>query len=214
MLSCVTAPLWATPSGLNNIPTADTIGEREVAVQVYDNFGHAKPHSLSSGFKTGIDLSPIRLELGVDSQIAPKVTGPSYPSPGYFQTKAAVQPWDGAKLAIGIANLAIYKQSYASDPFSYTALTQDLNLFRATVGFGFQTHNDSVLLGVDRTWKLGGRDLNLNADLVQTNNQSRWMASTGIKYSICKPIVVEAWASFPEGKQTDVTLKINYIIQF
>jgi hypothetical protein len=36
---------------------------------------------------------------------------------------------------------------------------------------GYQTNGSSYLFGVDRTWKLFERNLNLNADLVQSRDQ-------------------------------------------
>ncbi len=55
----------AAPSGLNNIPTADTVPHRTVAVQVFDTFG-AGPHDFWSGFKTGWDFSPIHEGIGCE----------------------------------------------------------------------------------------------------------------------------------------------------
>jgi len=134
------APLFATPSGLNNIPTADTIGEREVAVQAFDSFGGTGPHDFSMGFKTGLDLSPVHLELGLDGHLVPNSSGPFY-----FQTKAGFEPWKGGKIAVGVANVAVSDQSRAGDPFTYSVLTQDLKFFRVSAGYGIQTHNNSVL---------------------------------------------------------------------
>jgi len=203
------SPIFATPSGLNNIPTADTIGEREVAVQAFDSFGGTEAHDFSMGFKTGLDLSSVHLELGLDGHLVPNSSGPFY-----FQTKAGFEPWKGGKIAVGVANVAVSDQSRAGDPFTYSVLTQDLQFFRVSAGYGIQTRNNSVLLGLDRTWKVVGHDLNLNADIVQTNDQSRWLSSVGLKYELCKSIVLEGWANLPDHGKTSFVAKLNYVFRF
>jgi len=208
-LLCSALPLFATPSGLNNIPTADTIGEREVAVQAFDSFGKTRQHDLSAGFKTGLDLSPVRIELGLDGNVLPNTSGP-----GYAQKKAAIQPWDDAKLALGVANLAVSDFSRASDPFSYAVLTQDLNIFRASAGYGIQTRNNTGLLGIDRSRKINDRDFNLNADLIQTNDQTKWLPSVGAKYELSKAIILERWCNFTESGPPSFLAKLNYFFKF
>ena len=199
---------FATPSGLNNIPTGDTVPQGTVAVQVFDTFGSGD-HDLWTGFKTGVDLSPFKLEFGLDSHLAPSPSGPLY-----FQTKVGFEPWKDGKIAIGVANVGLTNTGRAGDPFTYAVLTQDLKFARLSVGYGLQNNGNSVLLGLDRTFKVFERNLNLNADLVQTNDESRWLTSVGFKYDLCKHIVLESWLNMPEQGDLSVVVKLNYVFTF
>jgi len=209
-LLALPAALRATPSGLNNIPTADVIGNREVAVQAFDTLSNA-PHDFWMGFKSGLNVfdTPFHLEWGLDSHIAPSPGGPLY-----FQTKVEASPWKDAKFAVGVANVPLTNQDRAGDPFTYAVLTQDLKFLRVTAGYGLQSHNNTLLLGLDRTFKIKDHDLNLNADLVQTNDQTGWLPAIGLKYEICKPIVFEGWVNLPSHGDASVLLKLNYIFKF
>jgi hypothetical protein len=198
----------ATPSGLNNIPTADTVPHRTVAVQAFDTFGDG-PHDFWAGFKTGWDFSPVHLEWGVDSHLEPDPTGPLY-----FQTKLGFEPWQDGKFALGVANIGLTDTGRAGDPFTYAVLTQDLNFARLSLGYGLQNDNNTVLIGLDRTWKVLDRNLNLNADLVQTNDQSNWLASVGFKYDLSEHIVIEGWANLPDEGQASIVAKVNFVFKF
>lgn len=200
---------FATPSGLNNIPTADVVGDRTVAVQAFDTFGSGD-HDFWMGFKTGLDLSPLHLEWGLDSHLAPTPSGPLY-----FQTKIGFNPWTDGMIAIGVANVGLADTDRAGDPFTYAVLTQDLKFARLSAGYGLQTRNNSVLLGLDRSWKVfGDHDLNLNTDLVQTDDQSHWLTSLGVKYEVCKHIVFESWVNLPDHGSASVLVKLNYVFKF
>jgi len=199
---------FATPSGLNNIPTADTVPHRTVAVQVFDTFG-AGPNDFWSGFKTGWDFSPIHLEWGLDSHLAPDPAGPLL-----VQTKIGFEPWKDGKIAVGVANVGLTDSEGTGDPFTYAVLTQDLKVARLSVGYGLQTDNNSVLIGLDRTWKVLDRNLNLNADLVQTRNESGWLAAVGAKYDLFEHIVLETWANLPDEGQASFMAKINFVFKF
>lgn len=203
-----TPALFATPSGLNNIPTADVIGNRTVAVQAFDTFGPGS-HDFWMGFKTGLDFSPIHIEWGLDSHFAPTPSGPLF-----FQTKIETSPWTDGKIAIGVANVGLTNFNRAGDPFSYAVLTQDFHLARLSLGYGLQSHNDSALIGIDRTWKIEGHDFNLNADLVQTGDQSGWLPAVGFKYELCKYIVLEGWANLPDHGSASFLAKINYVFNY
>lgn len=204
----VSSTALATPTGLNNIPTADVIGHRTVAVQAFDLFGNG-PHDFWMGMKSGIDLSPFHLEWGLDSHLAPDPSGPLF-----FQTKIRIDPWKDGKLAVGFANMPLTNQDRAGDPFSYAVITHDFRFVRLSAGYGLQTHNNSVLLGLDRSWKINGHEINLNADLVQTNDQSGWLPAIGIKYEICKAVVFETWVNLPDEGNASVMAKLNYIFKF
>ncbi len=52
----------ATRTGLNNIPTADTVGHRTVAIQAWHTFGSG-PNNHAMGFKAGLDFLPLTFQL-------------------------------------------------------------------------------------------------------------------------------------------------------
>ncbi|RFC46331.1 MAG: hypothetical protein DVB23_001676 [Verrucomicrobia bacterium] len=214
----LTALVQATPSGLNNIPTADTVPHRTIAIQGFSSFGDGAnqfsangpgQHAYWMGFKTGWDFTSFHLEWGLDSPIAPGDCGPLL-----FQTKVGFSPWDDGTVALGVANVAFIDTDRASDPFSYAILAQDLGILRVHTGYGIQTHGNTMLLGLDRTWKVFDRDFNLNADLVQAANQSFWLPAMGAKYFLNKHFVLETWANFPSQGQSSFIAKFNYVVTF
>lgn len=208
VLSAAIAPAFATPSGLNNIPTADTVPHRTVAVQAFDTFGSGD-HDFWMGFKTGWDFSKFNLEVGLDSHLAPDPAGPLV-----YQTKVNFAPWEKGLLAVGIANVALTDTDRAGDPFTYAVVTHDFGIARLSAGYGLQTDNNSVLLGVDRSWKVFDRNLNLNADLVQIDDQSGWLVAVGAKYDLTKHIVLETWANLPDEGDASVMAKINFVFTY
>lgn len=211
-LSFTTAAL-ATPSGLNNIPTADTPAQGEYVFQSWTNFGNGRDADFNVGFKTGFDVWGQKLEIGADSRLFPDKGGPVV-----LQFKYVHEVWEGGKLAVGIANLALGGE-YADrvgDPFNYALLSQTLvDTFRVHAGFAAQTNNNSVLLGVDNTFKVLNRDLQLRTDFVQIQDQEQWMGSAGFLYVLHPNIVLEGWASQPvDDGQAFYTAKINFVFKF
>ncbi len=208
---------FCTPTGLNNIPTADTVPHRTVAVQYFSSFGGAnqfaapEPGKTSQwmGFKTGWDLDPVHLEWGMDSPLGTGVSGPLL-----FQTKARFSPWEDGMLALGIANLALTDAARSGDPFSYVMMWHDFQVIRFHAGYGYQTNGSSFLFGVDRTWKVLDRNFNLNADLVQSRDQRGLITTVGAKYDLSKHIVLETWANFPDRDRVSLIAKINFVFTF
>lgn len=196
----------ATPSGLNNIPTADTAAQGDLVVQVFDLFGDG-PHDLGTGFKTGWDLPWFDLEWGLDSHVAPDPAGPLF-----FQTKIAFNPWKDGAIALGVAGVALSDLDAAGDPFSYAVLSQDVGFARLHAGYGLQTGGNTVLLGIDRNVDLFASEVNLNADLVQTRDGRGWMPSVGCKFELCRNVVFESWTTFPDEGSVELMLKLNFVI--
>jgi len=210
----------ATPTGLNNIPTADTIPHRMLAIQAFSSYGGPNQFGANGpgrpshwlGFKTGWkfeSFQSVNLEWGLDSPILPGRTGSLL-----FQTKVGGQPWEKGAFAVGIANVALTDYDRWSDPFTYAMVAHDFGLARLHGGFGFQTDGNTVLLGIDRTWKVFDRNFNLNADLVQTRNQNGWLPSVGAKYDLHKHVVLETWVNFPDRGTVSVIPKINFVLSF
>ncbi|MEZ5386265.1 MAG: hypothetical protein R3F13_12190 [Prosthecobacter sp.] len=213
----VVSQAFGTPTGLNNIPTADTVPHRTVAVQYFSSFGGANQFGTSgpgktsqwTGFKTGWDFKPLHLEWGLDSPWGTGLSGPLL-----FQTKARVMPWDDGMFALGIAGVALTDQARSGDPFTYAMMYHDFQFVRLHAGYGYQTNGSSFLLGADRTWKLFDRNFNLNADLVQSRDQRGLITAVGAKYDLSKHIVLETWANFPDRDRVSWVAKINFVFTF
>ena len=204
---------FATPSGLNNIPTADTPAQGDVVIQAWSNFGEDRDTDFNMGFKTGFDVWGQKFELGADSALFPNDSGPVV-----LQFKYVQNLWEGGKLAVGIANLALGDDNIdrAGDPFSYALISQTIaGSLRAHAGFGFQTDNNSILVGLDKTFKVLDRDLQLRTDFVQIQDQDQWLGSLGFLYVVHPNVVVEGWASQPfDDGDTIYTAKLNFVIKF
>ena len=213
----VVSSAFGTPTGLDNIPTADTVPHRTVAVQYFSSFGGANQFAAPEagktsqwmGFKTGWDFEPFHLEWGMDSPLGTGMSGPLF-----FQTKARFSPWEDGMFALGIANIALTDIDRAGDPFSYAMLWHDFHFARLHAGYGYQTNGSSFLFGIDRTWKLFDRNFNLNADLVQSRDQRGLITAIGAKYDLTKHIVLETWANFPDCDRVSAIAKINFVFTF
>ncbi len=217
LASILSLPLHASSSGLNNIPTADTAGNLKLVFQGYSTFGSSQRPDDVVAFKFGIDPWETskwrnRFEFGLDSRYAPGDAGP-----GVAQFKYTTQP--DARLpafCVGVANLGFTSTGRvrAGQPFSYAVLTQDFKVFRLHGGYAVQAHhNNSALLGADRTVKVAKHDIMFRADAIQINRQHDWAASFGGISAIGKYFALEAWVTQPvNGPKTGFTLKLNYIL--
>ena len=207
---------FATPTGLNNIPTADTPGDREGVFQWFSTVPTAGEADHWAGFKGG--LRPFgdmhRFEYGLDSHLAPGKSGPVV-----LQGKYAIKPWEDVPtlLGIGVANLALRSddRDRAGQPFYFGMLAYELPWFRAHAGYGFQRDNNTALLGLDHTLKLFERDLMLRADALQIDDQDQWLGSLGFLYVFHKHFALESWVSQPfDHGPTAFTFKLNVIFKF
>jgi hypothetical protein len=213
-LAALAFTVSATPSGLNNIPTADVTPQGVFVIQTFTNLGNDRDADLNVGFKTGLDVFGQKFEFGADSRLLPGKGGPVV-----LQGKYSLPFGEGLPtLGLGVANIALTgdDRDRAGDPFTYAVLTQDFGgLFRAHAGFGFQTDNNSVLLGLDKTVKFLERDLMFRSDLVQIQDQDQWMGSLGFLYALHDYVVLESWASQPfDDGDTIYTAKLNFVIKF
>ncbi len=206
---------YATSTGLNNIPTADTPGHREGVFQWFSTFPTQGKADHWLGFKTG--LKPFgamhRFEGGFDSHLAPGDSGPVV-----FQFKYAVQPWSHLPtLGLGSANLALTREDRdrAGQPFSFAVLTHDFGWLRAHAGYALQHGHNTALFGLDRTVKLFGRDLMLRGDFRQIDDQDQWLGSAGFLFHFHNNLALESWVSQPtDHGPTLLTLKLNFIFRF
>jgi hypothetical protein len=199
---------WASPSGLNNIPTADVVPENVLVLQGYGHIAHDSRPDWWGGFKFG----PLKnLEIGFDGQINPE---PASEGALVGQFKYRFQPLESTAVAAGVANLGDKSRSGEID--YYAVVSQDFGSFRAHLGGTFQRDNEGVFAGLDSTVPLFERDLTLRTDLRQTNQRDDLLASVGFLYDLGMNFLLETWGSFPtqDGAENALTLKLNYVISF
>lgn len=146
----------ATPSGLNNIPTADTTPQGTFVFQAFSTVGDDRDADLNYGFKTGLDFKVIKFELGSAGHIYPGQGGPAT-----IHGKLAVPLGDWLPtIGIGVANVAFteHQRDRAGDPFTYGVLSEDLKIFRVHAGVGYQNSEGDTdvqpFFGVDKTFKM------------------------------------------------------------
>lgn len=208
-----TSLLTASPSGLNNIPTADTPPDKTLVLQLYSNQRQDDDDDYIAGFKFGVQPWGQRLEFGLDGRLGEGEEGPVV-----AQAKYAIQPWEALPaFALGIANLAFTSddRNDAGGEFTYAVLSHDFKLIRAHVGYGFQEDNNAAFFGIDKTFTFIERDLTLRGDCIQIEDQEQWLASAGFMYVLHKHLVVESWVSQPlEDGDPFITLKLNFVVGF
>lgn len=144
--------LYATPSGLNNIPTADTAPQGTLVLQTFSTVGGDADPDLNIGFKTGLEFKPVRFEFGADSHVYPGLGGPVV-----VQGKVAYPIGDHLPtIAGGVANLTFseHERGRAGEAFGYGVLTEDFGFFRLTAGCGVQDGDALPFVGVDKTFKI------------------------------------------------------------
>jgi len=231
------AAAHATPSGLNNIPTADTTPQGTFVLQGFTTLGGNNNADFNLGFKTGIDLKAVKLELGLASHLVPGKGGPVE-----LHGKIAVPLGEGLPvIAAGAANISFTKDDRrrAGDTFAYFVMSQDFHWFRAHAGLAVQDSQPLPFFGIDKTFRIaksapapdakavkkaGGkhaaapteyRDLfTLRADAIQQRDHT-WLASVGALIPVTKWFVFETWGNFPtNGGQASATLKGNFVFSF
>lgn len=199
---------WATPTGLNNIPTADVVPEKILVVQAFAEVGKDKKPGWFTGFKYGLIEN---LEVGLDARIFPE---PALEGTLKVQMKYRLELGEHSAVAAGVANLGDRARLGWED--YYLVFTHDLGFLRVHVGGSFQRDNEGGFAGLDKTFQLFERDFTLRTDVIETNDSHDITNSFGFIYDLGHNILVESWVSLPteSGKEEVSTIKLNYIIKF
>ena len=214
------ASVQASPSGLNNTPTADTCPVQTLLLQTWEGFGYNMTPDNWVGMKYGLFKNA---EIGGDW----KMNGdPSRPP--VFQAKYTIDVSDQLpKLGLGIANVSNDKD-LNGDPMPYAVLSYDIKgLMRLHAGYGFQEDNEGAFGGVDRTFEVGALSLMPCFDIIQINDQHDALLAPGIKISapgckleglagaILRNIAFETWVNLPsQGNSESYVAKLDYAIHF
>lgn len=213
-LAFVVSATQAQPSGLNNIPTADTTPDKTLVLQGFSVFGEDRKPGFFTGFKFG--LTPhelVGIEFGLLGQL-----GPEDSQNLTFHAKLGISPAvDWPRLGGGIANVAFTDddQDDAGAEFPYAVISHDFEIVRLHGGYKFQEDNEGAFVGIDRTFDVWERKLTLRADAIQIEDESDWLGSFGLMFPIIDTIVFEGWISKPfDGGDPVFTLKLNYVIRF
>lgn len=151
-LTALSSTSHATPSGLNNIPTADTTPQGTFVLQTYSTVLGSGPNDFNIGFKTGLDFHKyLHLELGADSHLIPGKGGPVTAN-----AKLAIPFGEHLPtLALGAANTTFSStdRARAGDEFFYGVVTEDLGWFRIHGGCGLQDGIALPFYGIDKTFQ-------------------------------------------------------------
>jgi hypothetical protein len=198
--------VFASASGLNNIPTADVVGERKIVFQQWTNFGKNQRPVQFIGVKGG----PLKnVELGLDGKIGPSGAARG-PLTGQMKIRLPIEAL-GTALAIGAANLNGDSER-AGDIFPYMVGTQAIrDIARIHIGFDAQEAQAGFFAGVDTTVTLFERDFMPRADLIQINRRRDLLGSVGFLYALREHIVLEGWYSFSSdnARVETFTAKLN-----
>jgi len=150
--TALVATCSATPSGLNNIPTADTTPQKTFVLQGFTTLGEDRDADFNFGFKTGLDAKYVKFELGAASHIYPDRGGPVT-----VHGKVAIPFGKGLPtFAVGAANVAFSERQRerAGDVFGYVVLSQDFGWFRAHAGCAYQDTDALPFFGLDKTFRV------------------------------------------------------------
>ncbi len=199
---------WASPTGLNNIPTADVVPKKVLVLQAYTEVGDNNKPDYFTGFK----YSPLEnLEVGLDGRIFPEA---SLEEQLKGQIKYRFKFGEQTAVAFGVANLGDRAKLGWED--YYAVFTHDFGFIRAHLGGTLQRDNEGGFAGLDKTLELFEKDLTLRADIIETNDSHNITSSVGFIYDLGYNFLLENWVSFPtqSEKEDFFTIKIDYVIKF
>lgn len=200
----------ASPSGLNNIPTADTAPAKTLVFQTWGVFARESSPTWTAGFMYGLING---VEVGADQKVGSGGEGPltlqaKVLMPG-LSDETPVRP------LVGVANISDDTDD-AGEMDPYVVLTFDTRFSRFHVGYSFQEHNWAAFGGIDRTFTVMDRDLVLRGDVRQVVDGDEVLGSVGLLYVLPFNLVFEGWGSFAstDGAEESMTVKLNYVLSF
>lgn len=198
----------ATPSGLNNIPTADVVPERKLVLQVFGTF----ENNIRPDHWAGLKLNPWRnLEVGLDGRLNPESAEEERAA---GQLKYRLELREDTALAIGVANLG--NRAWNGYEDYYAVLSHDLGFCRVHAGGTLQRDNEGLFAGIDKTVTVFGRDVTLRSDVRQVNERDDTLGSAGLVVDLGYNLLLETWGSFSSDSDANdvLTVKFNYVISF
>lgn len=202
--------LYASPSGLNNIPTTDVVPKKTLVLQSWINAGRGKAPDYYSGLKYGVIKG---MEIGIDGKLGSRNAGPAAGQIKYHLPIGGEQ--FKFKSLVGVENISSNSKRMGKvNP--YAAFSYQLEPFRVHLGYNFQGHNDGAFAGADKTFQLFERDFTLRTDIKQTKDGHEVLGSFGFAYVLPWNFVFESWASFPSESKLheSFTAKLDYGIKF
>ena len=117
----IAVPVWATSTGLNNIPTADVVPENVLVFQYFSELGNDNVPDHFAGFKYGLMKN---IEVGLDGWIFPEKAEEENL---VAQGKVRFEPSDKLALGLGVTNLGDRDKAGAEFPFA--VLSHDLDFY-------------------------------------------------------------------------------------
>jgi hypothetical protein len=198
-------PAFASPTGLNDIPTADVVSYNVLVVQGWANSDGDT--SWFGGFKVG--PAP-NLEVGLDKDVA----GAGSATGTTFQAKYRFPVMGCGGFTLGLANVATDTGINGND-YPYAVVTVPLTSDKraaGTLGYTFQSDNHGLFAGANY---YATPKLNLRADWQQTDDREDSLSSFGFITELTPDWYVEAWESFPTAPGADdvFTVKVDYVIR-
>jgi len=202
---------YASRSGLNKVPNADTSVPRSGVVQIYSSFGENRATSFLTRVRGGFTLAEQKFEAGLDSRWAPGAQVAAFLNAKYAFPRRV----GGPAFALGIAGLAPESRDRArlGQPQSYAVATLPVGRARFHAGYALQRRNEAAFVGFDRAWQVAARPLTLRADVIQIQNHAQWLASIGFTYRASQRVGLELWQSFPTERgrpYTTAKLGLNF----
>jgi hypothetical protein len=194
---------FATPTGLNNIPTADVVPTDVLVWQAFAQFGEDRDPGWFAGFKYG---PAENWEVGLDDTAA----GPGSAGGPTLQAKYRVPVGENRAVALGAANVSTDRSRHG-DVFPYLVLSAPMGGAHAHLGHSWESDNEAWFLGADGPVS---ERLTLRADWIETGDGEESVRSLGFIRSLGPRLLVEGWASFPsaEGAETSCVLKLNWVM--
>lgn len=195
------AVAFASPTGLNNIPTADVVPHKVLVLQSWAAFDG------DTSWLTGFKYGPAKnWEVGLDDAVA----GAGSAGAPTLQAKYRVPLQEGAALALGAANISNDRDRYGG-VFPYGVVSAALAHVNGHLGYAWQKDNHGLFVGVDGAV---GEKLTLRADWRQVADGDESVASLGFIRELSPRWLVEGWASFPtaEGAENGYVIKCDYVL--